>query len=99
MVQEIEAEVARLKRGDISDAEIADSKTHILAQRKMNLQRLGARTLDASLNCLYGLPVNQWRTYDKLVEAVSKDSIQAFAQKYFDDAQKVKLVIGGKTLE
>ncbi|OIO59579.1 MAG: hypothetical protein AUJ82_04915 [Verrucomicrobia bacterium CG1_02_43_26] len=99
VVQEIEAEVARLKRGDISDAEIADSKTHILAQRKMNLQRLGARTLDASLNCLYGLPVNQWRTYDKLVEAVSKDSIQAFAQKYFDDAQKVKLVIGGKTLE
>jgi zinc protease len=49
--------------------------------------------MQSALNAVYGLPVNDWRTYDARVDAVSLGAVRDFAQKYFQPAQRVQLVV------
>ena len=46
-----------------------------------------------ALNAVYGLPVNDWRTYDAKVDAVTLADLQAFARRYFQPGQRVQLVV------
>ena len=52
-----------------------------------------SRAMQAALNAVYGLPVNDWRTYDARVDAVTLADIQAFARRYFQAGQRVQLVV------
>jgi len=59
----------------------------------MGMQTNSARAMQSALNAIYGLPVNDWRTYDARVDAVSLADLQAFARKYFRPVQRVQLVV------
>ncbi|MEO6992717.1 MAG: hypothetical protein ABI273_03715, partial [Lacunisphaera sp.] len=63
------------------------------AGKRMGMQTNGARAMQAALNATYGLPVNDWRTYDAKIDAVTLADIQAFAKKYFQLRQRVQLVV------
>ena len=49
--------------------------------------------MQSALNAVYGLPVNDWRTYDARIDAVTLADAQAFARKYFRPDQRVQLVV------
>jgi zinc protease len=49
--------------------------------------------MQSALNAVYGLPVNDWRTYDARIDAVTLAEVQAFARRYFLPGQRVQLVV------
>jgi zinc protease len=61
------------------------------------MQTNSARAMQSALNAVYGLPVNDWRTYDARIDAVTLADIQAFAVKYFQITQRVQLVVKPST--
>ena len=59
----------------------------------MGMQTNSARAMAAALNAVYHLPVNDWRTYDARIDAITLADIQAFARKYFVSGQRVQVVV------
>ena len=91
--EQMAAELERIRSGKVTEEELRRCQTHLRSQRRMKLQTADSRTTEACLNTLYGLPTNQWMTYDKDLEAVTLDSLQEFAQKYFCEEKRVRLTV------
>ena len=54
---------------------------------------IAARAMQAGLNALYGLPVNDWKNYDAHIDAVTVADLQRFAQACFQRARRTQLVV------
>jgi zinc protease len=93
VVAELNLEIARVLQGGVAADELKRCQTRLKAGKRMGMQTNSARAMQAALNAVYGLPVNDWRTYDARVDAVSLALIQAFARDYFQPAQRVQLVV------
>ena len=93
MIDELNLEIKRAREGGITAGELTRCQIRLKAGKRMGLQTSSARAMQASLNAIYGLPVNDWRTYDERVDAVTLASVQAFAQKYFRPEMRVQLVV------
>jgi zinc protease len=93
VIAELDLEIARVQAGGVTAAELSRCQTRLKAGRRMGMQTNSARAMQASLNAVYGLPVNDGRTYDARIEAVTLAAIQAFAQRYFQRASRVQLVV------
>lgn len=90
---EIEAEIRRVSEGGVEDAELDRCRARLKAARRQSLQTPGARALNAALNALYGLPVNDWMSYDERISAVSRDRLAEFARLHFRVENRVRLVV------
>jgi zinc protease len=62
----------------------------------MSLQTNAARAMQAGLNALYGLPVEDWKNYDAHLDAVDLAALQRFAQTCFQTARRTQLVVRPK---
>jgi zinc protease len=93
VVAELNLEIARVLQGGVTAGELQRCQTRLKAGKRMGMQTNSARAMQAALNAVYGLPVNDWRTYDARVDAVGLAQIQAFARDYFRPAQRVQLVV------
>jgi zinc protease len=93
VVTELDLEIARVQQGGVTAGELQRCQTRLKAGKRMGLQTNSARAMQAALNAVYGLPVNDWRTYDARIDAVSLADVQAFALKYFQPVQRVQLVV------
>jgi zinc protease len=93
VIAELDLEVARVQQGGVTAEELGRCKTRLQAGKRMGLQTNSARAMQASLNAIYGLPVNDWRTYDARIEAVTLADLQTFARRYFQATQRVQLVV------
>ncbi len=93
VLREIEAEIARVQAGGVEEAELRRCQVRLKAARRQSLQANAARAMQAALNALYGLPVNDWKNYDARVDAVTREALARFAQKYFQRAQRTQLVV------
>ncbi len=93
VIAELNLEIARVQQGGVSAMELQRCQTRLKAGKRMGLQTNSARAMQAALNAVYGLPVNDWRTFDARVDAVSLGDLQAFARRYFQTAQRVQLVV------
>lgn len=94
VIEELEAEVARVRDGGLEEAEVSRSQVRLKAGRRMSMQTNSACAIQAALNAVYGLPVNDWRNYDAKVEAVTLADLQAFAQRRFVRKERVELLAG-----
>lgn len=90
---EIEAEIARVQAAGVGEAELRRCQTRLKAARRQSLQSNSARAMQAGLNALYGLPVNDWRNYDAHIDAVTRDDLAHFALRYFQRRQRIQLVV------
>jgi zinc protease len=90
---EIDAEIARVQSGGVEEAELRRCQTRLKAARRQSLQTNGARALQAGLNALYGLPLNDWKNYGSYIDAVTRDDLARFAQRYFQRSQRTQLVV------
>ena len=90
---ELDLEIARVQAGEVTAMELLRCQTRLKAGRQMSLQTNAARAMQAVLNAVYGLPVNDWRTYGARIEAVTLTDLRVFARKYFQLTQRTQLVV------
>ena len=93
VIAELNLEVARVQQGGVTAEELQRCQTRLKAGKRMGMQTNSARAMQAGLNAIYRLPVNDWRTYDARIDKVTLADIQAFAQKYFQLTQRVQVVV------
>ena len=93
VIEELDLEIKRVREGGVTAEELARCQVRLKAGKRIGLQTNSARAMQAALNSVYGLPVNDWRTYDARVDAVTLGSIREFARKYFVPGQRVQLVV------
>lgn len=93
VIEELNLEVARVQDGRVASEELARCQTRLKAGKRMGMQTNSARAMQAALNAVYSLPVNDWRTYDARIDAVTLADLQAFARRYFQPASRVQLVV------
>ena len=93
VLAEIEAEIARVQAGGVTGEELRRCQTRLKAACRMSLQTNSARAMQAGLNALYGLPVNDWKNYDAHIDAVTVGDLQRFARACFQRARRTQLVV------
>ena len=93
VIAELDLEVARVQSGGVGAEELRRCQTRLKAGKRMGMQTNSARAMQAALNAIYGLPVNDWRTYDARIDAVTLAAVRAFARRYFQTASRVQLVV------
>ncbi len=93
VITELDREVQRVREGGVTEEELERCRVRLKAGKRMGLQTNSARAMQAALNAVYGLPVNDWRTYDARIDAVTRADIQAFARNYFVSDRRVQLVV------
>jgi len=93
VLDEIEAEIRRVQEGGIAPEELQRCQTRLKASRRMSLQTNGARALQAALNAVYGLPVNDWKNYDAKIDTVTIEQLRDFARARFTPEQRVELIV------
>lgn len=96
-VQEVagamDAELSRVRNGGVRSEELSCAKAYLKALKRMSLQAPGSRAVQAALNALYDLPINEWREYDQKIDAVTAEAIQDFAKKHLVKAHALRLVV------
>ena len=93
VLTEIDAEIARVKAGDLTPEEVRRCQTRLKAARRMGLQTNASRAMQAGLNALYGQPVNDWKNYDGYIDAVTIEKLRDFARTYFKKELRTQLVV------
>ncbi|MFA5056913.1 MAG: pitrilysin family protein [Opitutaceae bacterium] len=93
VLTEIEAEIARVQTGGVGDDELHRCQIRLKAARRMSLQTNSARAMQAGLNVLYGLPVNDWKNYDAHIDAVTAEVLQHFARNRLQRTLRTQLVV------
>ena len=93
VIAELDREIKRVRGGGVAEEELERCRVRLKAGKRMGMQTNSARAMQAALNAVYGLPVNDWRTYDARIDAVKLADIQAFARNYFVSGRRVQLVV------
>lgn len=93
VLAEIDAEVARMAAGGIEPTELLRCQTRLKAARRMGLQTNGARAMQAGLNALYGLPLEDLAGYDARVDAITIDALARFARTRLRRELRTQLVV------
>src|ERR1035438_9072319 len=73
--------------------ELRRCQVRLKAGRQKALQTNSARTMQAGLDVLQGRPVNHWKQYDALIDAVSLEDLTGFARRRLQQARRTQLVV------
>ncbi|MBC2604883.1 M16 family metallopeptidase [Pelagicoccus albus] len=93
VIVELDRETKRVMSG-VAEEELLRCKKRLKAAKRMSMQTNSSCASQAVLNGVYGLDVNEWRTYDQKIDAVTVQSLRDFAEKYFRLENRVELVVG-----
>lgn len=93
VLAEIDAEIARVQSGGVAADELLRCQVRLKAARRMGMQTNSSRAMQAGLNGLYGLPVNDWQNYDRYIDEVTPQRLQAFAKTYLKRELRTQLVV------
>ncbi len=93
VITELNREIVRVAAGKVTADELARCQTRLLAGRRMGRQTNGARAMQAGLNALYGLPVDDDAIYDAGVMAVNAAALAKFAKERLARKWRVQLVV------
>jgi len=93
-VQEVLAELRRIRTGDVEDRELNDTKSYLMGVFPATVQSasdIAGRLLDIEL---YGLPEDYFEHYRESIGAVSKDDAESVAKKYIDPDRALIVIVG-----
>lgn len=93
VIVELDRETRRVMDG-VEEEELIRCQKRLKAAKRMSMQTNSSCASQAVLNSIYGLPANEWRIYDEKIDAVSVESLRAFAKNYLAEEKRVELVIG-----
>lgn len=92
--REIDAEIKRVARGEVSQEELTRCQVRLKAARRMGMQTNGSRAMQAALDALYGTPINDQAYHDREVDKVTSAALARFAKRYFKRAKRLRLSVG-----
>jgi zinc protease len=93
-VEEVFAELRRIRTGDVEERELADVKSYLMGVFPATVQSssdIAGRLLDMEL---YDLPHDYFDRYRDNIGAVGKDDIAAVANKYIDPDRALVVIVG-----
>ncbi|MCB1121709.1 MAG: insulinase family protein, partial [Verrucomicrobiae bacterium] len=93
VLEEMSLEIDRIKSGKLEADELERVKIRLKAQRRMSMQAIGSRAMQAGLNATYGQPVNDWLHFDEKVDRVTLDTLASFAREYFDESKRLEMIV------
>lgn len=93
VIAELNREIDRVQQGGVTAVELQRCQVRLKAGKRMGMQTNSVRAQQAAINAIHGLPINDWRTYDARIAAVTLSDIQAFARQYFQRSHRVQLVV------
>ncbi len=99
VLEEMAMEIERIRAGKMEHEELERVKTRLKAQRRLSMQTIGARAMQAALNATYKLPINDWLNFDRKVDAVSTASLVGFVETYLTEDKRLELVVRPATVE
>ena len=94
VISELCIEADRAREGGISEEELRRSQVRLKAGWRMAMQTNSACSIQAALNAIYGLPVNDWRNYDARIDAITLEDLQGFARARLDPEYRLELLAG-----
>lgn len=97
VLEEIDAEIARVGAGGVGDDELARCRARLKAARRQGLQSNSSRAFQAALNVLQGRPVDDWKAYDARIDAVGVAELARFAGIYFVRAKSTQVIVKPKS--
>ncbi|MFP4282354.1 MAG: M16 family metallopeptidase, partial [Opitutales bacterium] len=89
-------EARRLREDGLTPDEFERARNRLKGQQRQQRQSAGARAIQAGLNVLYDLPLNDWKDYDVRLDALSVDDVRLYAASQFRPEHAVSLVLGPK---
>jgi len=95
---EINAEIARVQAGAVTEAELARCRTRLKAARPMGRQTIGARAMHAAINCTYGLPLDDDAEHAAKLDAVDAAALAQYTREHFDPSRRVAMLVGPESL-
>lgn len=90
---EFDAELARVRAGKVTKAELDRCRTRLKAGRRMGLQTNAARAMHAGLNLLLGQPLETPEDYDARIDAVTAADVKTFVRARLRPEARVRLVV------
>jgi len=93
VIQEIDAEIARITAAEISNEELIRCRTRLKAARPMGRQTIGARAMHAALQLSYDLALDDDAEHAAKLDAVDTSTLAEFAKRNFIESKKVRLVV------
>ncbi|HKK17198.1 MAG TPA: pitrilysin family protein, partial [Opitutales bacterium] len=96
VLAEIDQEIDRVARAEVSEEELNRCRNRLKAARPMGRQTIGARAMHAGLQICYGLPLNDDAGHAAKLDATDPAGLAEFAQRNFASSNKVRLVVGPK---
>jgi len=93
VLAEMEAEIARVASGGVEESELRRCQIRLKAAKRQSMQTNSSRAMQAALNALYGLPINDWQDFDQRIDAVTRDDLAVFARTYLRKDRRVQLTV------
>ena len=99
VIEEIDAELNRIRLGEVSDLELERCRTRLKAARVMGRQTIGARAMHVAINLSYGLSIDDDADYIAKLDACDTKSLMQFVAEYFNPKNRVQLVVGPDSIK
>lgn len=93
VLEEFALEIARVQEGRVGADELRRCQTRLKAGKRMSQQTNSSRAMQAALNAVNELPVNDSALYDAQIDAVTIERLRDFARKYFTAETRTQLVV------
>jgi len=93
VLSEIDAEIARVRAGEVSEEELRRCQVRLKAGQRRSLQSNSARAMTAALDVLQDRSANHWKNYDLLIDSVTLEDLAAFARRHLQPTKRTQLVV------
>ena len=93
VIIEIDAEIARVAAGEVTEEELARCRTRLKAARPMGRQTIGARAMHTAINLTYELPLDDDAEHAEKLDRVDATAMAEFAKEFFDAQRQVRIVV------
>lgn len=93
-VEEVLAELRRIRTGDVEQAELDDVKNYLMGVFPATVQTssdVASRLVDMEL---YGLPEDYFDRYREKIAAINREEIERVAKKYIDPDRALIVIVG-----
>lgn len=81
----IREEIQRVSVGAVGEDELARCRMRLKSQKRIQQQSPSARAMTSALYAHYGLPVNVWRDYDTIIDAVSAETLAEITRGFLEE--------------
>jgi zinc protease len=95
-VQEIRKEIDRMRFGDITAQELADTKAELTGSLPARFATPGQLARQVATLLAYDLPPTEWSDFDRQIAAVDAEQVRATARKYFRTNNLLIVVVGDR---